>query len=120
MNCARGDWPKPEIVKAIKPAFDLVSCQNVTAIQKHYLEHCKEVVEDSKQSERLDEQECVVCFYSSRVGGSAITYHMCERCGKEMSFSNTCVDILCEECASEMGVCKHCGADMEMKIRRKL
>lgn len=117
MNCARGDWPKPKIVKNV---FDIAKCQNVTALQKQYIEHCRKIVEDPDKEKRIKAKECVICFYSSKVGGSVLTYHMCESCGKEMSFVNTCVDVLCEDCAEKMRLCKHCGADMDMKLRRKL
>lgn len=58
---------------------------------------------------------CKSCYYynTDRIGGSAMTTSNCINCGQEMMFSNTCVDILCENCAKELKACKHCGQKMD-------
>jgi hypothetical protein len=76
---------------------------------------------DPEQKQRLEKQECTVCFYAdSRIGGAAMTSSNCAGCNKPMGFGSTCVDLLCQDCACKLRLCKHCGADMEYKMRRKL
>ena len=54
-----------------------------------------------------------------RIGGAAITNSECSLCKEDMMFSNTCVDVLCSKCALDNRLCKHCGADIELKNRNK-
>ena len=100
--------------------FNLVKCLYVTQMMKAHYQNCKDIVEDPEKEKRLKQQLCNICYYGSRVGGAMITSKACESCGKEQTFSNTNTDILCQECAKNMGVCKHCGSDMNYKNRRKL
>jgi hypothetical protein len=91
-----------------------------TAHCMSYVEHCRRVVEDHDREKRLEKQECVHCFHSGHVGGSMSCRVLCGLCGKEMLFMSTCFDVLCPECAREHNLCKHCGADINLKKRRKL
>jgi hypothetical protein len=84
----------------------------------HILNRAKTLQEDAEKKKRLATGECVVCFYSSRIGGSAITESSCQNCKKEMIFGSTCIDKLCSECAGKENLCKYCGADIDLKIRR--
>lgn len=106
--------------KAIKQRVALDTVLFRTHMAQEYVEHCRRVVEDYNREKRLEVQECVYCFNSGHVGGSMITFADCALCGKEMSFGSTCTDVLCPECAKAHRLCKHCGADMELKKRRKL
>jgi hypothetical protein len=74
------------------------------------------------RAQRKEECLCAVCFYLDkyRVGGAAITNSNCSYCMKETFFSSTCTDDFCLECAQELKICKRCGADMDLKDRRKL
>jgi len=75
---------------------------------------------DPEKRKRLEECLCPICYYEkSRIGGSAIRTVECV-CGKEMHFANTCTDNLCDDCAEDRGCCKHCGGDLNIKLRRKL
>ncbi len=75
---------------------------------------------DPQQKERKKASQCKICFYvSSRIGGQAITDRPCGICGKIMTFSSTCTDIICPECAENNHLCVHCGADVELRPRRK-
>ena len=74
--------------------------------------------EDPSKSLRLLRQECVCCYYDARVGGSALTKSSCIGCERNMVFPSTCTDRLCEDCAREYNLCRHCGSDMELKIRK--
>ena len=86
---------------------------------RHYKGWLERVTEDSRRKQRLAEQECVICFEGSRIGGSAVTKWTCAFCGKQGWAGNTAVDVLCQDCATEHGLCKHCGADIDLKNRRK-
>lgn len=75
---------------------------------------------DPDKDWRQAKGECPVCFYVwGRVGGASITTTQCGRCEKELTFGNTCVDVLCLDCANKLGLCVHCGGDQELKHRRK-
>ena len=87
---------------------------------KHILERADNIRADPRKEDRLKKAECPVCYYvDSRIGGAAITSKPCQICGKGLTFGNTCVDYLCEDCAKKYGLCKHCGGDIEMKDRKK-
>lgn len=66
--------------------------------------------------------ECKVCYYihNARIGGAAMTYRDCGICGSKELYGSTSTDVLCMKCAQEYKLCKHCGADRELKPRRKL
>ena len=103
-----------------KRNFDLTSCINRTFANKQRLTKYAEIILDINKKERIDNQECKICFYLPSVGGCAITTSYCSICEKELIFPNTNVDILCLGCAQEKRVCKHCGADINDKLRKKL
>lgn len=70
---------------------------------------------DKDKKDRKNKGLCKYCYYYSneRFGGSAITLKECECCGLELSFSNTCVDKYCTDCAKRDGFCKHCGQKID-------
>lgn len=75
---------------------------------------------DPEKRDRLADSQCIRCWYQeSRIGGAAITHSPCGICGKEMSFANTNTDTLCKECAMGAALCRHCGADVQLRPRRK-
>lgn len=99
----------------------LTEVLNVTARMKHAYENSYALVTDARREDRLTKQECRPCFYLySKAGGCVITHSPCGQCEKEMVFATNCTDRLCIECAKSMRLCKHCGADIELKQRRKL
>ncbi len=69
---------------------------------------------DPDKKARLEKRLCKVCYYSrgSRIGGAAMTFRDCGSCGKEQSYGSTITDVLCLDCARELSLCKHCGADI--------
>lgn len=80
----------------------------------------QKIDEDPDKKKRLEKQECKVCFYqTSRIAGQSFTSTECSICDKEITHGNTDVDRLCQECAKAANLCKHCGADIEYKNRRK-
>lgn len=85
----------------------------------HSINLAKMLVDDPRKAERIKSQECSVCFYSTKVGGAAMASTNCAICSAETLFSSTAVDILCAGCASKNNLCKCCGADIDLKNRRK-
>lgn len=97
---------------------------NRTYIAKKRTEKTIELAEkfknDPQEKERLEAAECPVCFYiDSRLGGAMMCTVQCALCGKIMQFGNTSTDLLCPSCAKETGLCKHCGAALDLKQKRK-
>jgi len=103
----------------VKP-FDIYSVKNATYRAQSYVERCTAVVNDTNKEKRLKEQECKVCYTSSKIGGAALCSSQCGICQKTLHYSNTCIDILCKDCAKEHNLCKHCGGDIELKNRNIL
>lgn len=75
-------------------------------------------IKDLNKDSRIKEQECRYCFYQDRIGGAAMTNNNCENCEKEMMFGSTSTDCTCLACAQSLGLCKHCGGDIDMKTKR--
>jgi len=108
-------------MEARKRVVDLSLVLNSTVTAKARVKRAKEIIEDPRKADRLKEQECVVCFYNRpRISGRMISAVKCGYCDEEKRFANTDVDVLCEKCAKEFGLCKHCGADINLKNRHKL
>ena len=84
-----------------------------------WLDLAAEVQGDAKKPERQARLECKACFYGGRLGGAAITSRACMSCGSKEFYSSTATDVLCKLCAANTGLCKHCGGDREMRVRRK-
>lgn len=91
-----------------------------TSMQQSRLKHLNKILEDPERESRLENQECVLCHYDSKVGGAAMTSSTCGLCETEIHSGNTNIDKLCKECAVKHKLCKHCGADIEYKNRKKL
>lgn len=104
-----------------KPCIKLdrvkVTIANNAAIRR--IEKAKLMVNDPNKKERQERQLCVSCNYSERIGGQSITYSRCGICSREMSFPSTATDLLCKDCAVNNGLCKCCGADIDLKERRR-
>jgi hypothetical protein len=99
---------------------DLSSVLNQTARNNDHLDYYRRVLDDPDKEARIAKQLCQVCQYQGRIGGSMMTTQQCARCETVTTFSNTCVDVLCQPCAKGLRLCKHCGGDMDNKMRRKL
>ena len=103
-----------------KIKFDLAHVLSSTGWAQEYVNKCKQVVEDPDKAIRLESQECVACFYSSKIGGSVVTSRPCGSCEAMIHCGNSCIDRLCMDCAQKYRLCKHCGADINLRNRRKL
>lgn len=76
---------------------------------------------DTQKSARLSRLQCPACFYlRNPVSGNSFAPYVCEGCGQEHQHHNTAVPRLCRECASTFGACRSCGADLELRDRKKL
>lgn len=74
---------------------------------------------DPEKTARRAKQLCMVCYYRESVmAGQAACKAQCGICDEVMLFSNTNTDALCCQCAKNHELCKHCGADIELKDRR--
>ena len=62
---------------------------------------------------RVMNQQCKACAYITRAAGDAFTRSKCVNCGTLIMNASTDVDVLCKHCASILGCCTHCGAEME-------
>lgn len=104
----------------INPATILsATCGNKERVA-WYRETVAKVDTDPEKAKRIASQQCAFCYYASgRIGGAAMTSVQCGLCDKDLLFGNTCVDVLCPECAKTSSLCKHCGSDIDMKERRK-
>jgi hypothetical protein len=84
------------------------------------LREADDIRSDRLKKERLEKSECKICFYvTGRIGGSAMTQRPCGICGKDEWYGSTCTDALCINCAKEHELCKYCGADRELRERRR-
>lgn len=87
---------------------------------KNTLQLAKNLQEDPQKQERIKNCKCLVCWYRS--GGmhtNAFVYTNCKSCNKDLQFATSNTDEVCIDCAKEHKLCKHCGADIEYKERRK-
>ena len=94
-----------------------------TSVAKRNIQHivklAEEIVNDTSKNDRLKKQECKACFYSSRVGGSAMTNRECMSCGEDVLYGSTATGVLCDSCARTHDLCKQCGGDINLRERRK-
>ena len=69
---------------------------------------------DAYKANRLSRQFCKFCEYvEDGMGFSAMTVRKCDICGKEELYGSSYTDCLCEDCAKENKLCKHCGAEID-------
>lgn len=107
--------------KRMKIDLCTIEMQNYKAKERidFYRKLVEKVDDDAKRKERLEHQECILCFETSRIGGSCATDRQCAHCDAVVHYSNTNVDVLCVDCAKKAKLCKHCGADIDFVNRRK-
>lgn len=112
-------------MKARKGVLNRGNVAQATGRGKRYVDNAllsaKKLLNDDERVERLAKSECLSCFYlfSARIGGATMTDRECAGCDKEMHFSSTATNLLCLDCASINSLCVRCGADVELKERRK-
>lgn len=75
---------------------------------------------DPEKKKRERDQKCIHCYYVMRVriGGAAMTTRPCALCPTEQTFASTATDALCMPCARNNDLCKQCGGDIRLRVRR--
>lgn len=102
---------------------DKVSIEARTNAAKQRVEYIvetgKKMIADSDKVLRRDSQLCHSCFYiRSRMGGSTVTHRECGVCQEVQTYGSTATDAMCMGCAKHNSLCKQCGGDIDMKLRR--
>lgn len=75
---------------------------------------------DSEKSKRLHAGLCSCCFYKgSGLAGQAFTEWNCRVCLKDQpSWPNTATPLACDKCSEKYKLCKTCGADLYLRVKR--
>ena len=110
-----------------KPKIDRASIERTTNEVASYvhalIERAEAMKSDDDREIRLEEvSECVYCYVPygpCRQGGTKTTHRECGLCSTILHSSDTSCDVLCIECARKNDLCKHCGGDVDLKVRRK-
>lgn len=109
-----------------KATIDRVSIERNTYASGYYLEavvdRADKMTQDLEAGKRKKESYCVMCYVpygAGRVGGAACTSRECGLCDTIIHSGNTNIDMLCQPCAVENRLCRHCGADVDLRNRRK-
>lgn len=111
-------------MKQAPKKLDAVAMEGATRRAKNYvadaIDLAVQVQNDTLKADREKRGECKACFYlHSGIGGAAMTTRACASCGVDQQYSSTCTDALCDGCAKRLGLCRLCGGDVDMKLRRK-
>lgn len=86
----------------------------------YYRRRLRQANEDVDRKKRLAAGECVMCHYDrSRIGCAVCTSVQCAFCDEVLYSGSSNIDLMCTACAVKAGLCKHCGADIDLKNRRK-
>jgi hypothetical protein len=100
-----------------------VNCVTATLFSKSQvdsiLELATKLANDPEKNQRLENCECKACYYMSRIGCAAMTSRPCGSCGEDRMYGSTNTNALCKPCAVKHNLCKHCGGDLHMRVRRK-
>jgi len=100
--------------------FMLRATDGARDVVEHHLNVARKLTEDPQKSEREARSLCRCCFYViSSAGGAAITEQPCGLCLAPQSYGSTNTDVLCLPCAREHSLCKRCGGDRDMRVRRR-
>jgi len=107
---------KKHLFISYKNSFSLTDIVRATEDAKTYIKQIYERAEtfraDPQRKERLAAQVCLRCFYMNHLSLKSVCLSCACRCGEG--------DVLCTNCANEQRACKRCGADVDLKRRRKL
>lgn len=107
---------KPKIMNVCNMVYATESAKTYV---RDLIAKADEIKTDARKKERVKACECAACFYRSGIGGAAMTNRPCMSCGKNQLYGSTYTDVLCLDCAEMHRLCKHCGGDLEMRVRRK-
>lgn len=100
--------------------FNLYHVEVATSNAINYVDRCQRVVDDVDREQRLKAQKCKYCFYAGKMVLNAFEKKPCGLCGVEVVSAHIPANKLCMSCAVTHKLCADCGADVELKRRRKL
>src|SRR5690554_5400082 len=80
------------------------------------LENAKAADIDLDVVARFAAKKCKFCYYmrSKVIAGAAMTTANCEFCDKEMHFSSTNTNRICNECSDKHRACVYCSGDLNL------
>jgi len=104
--------------------MDRHSVDSSTYISRHHLaaivKSALAADQDNDRVKRLQLSLCRSCHYfGNGIGGAAMTTRPCGICQTPVTYGSTCTDALCLNCAKKHSLCKHCGADRELRPHRR-
>ena len=75
---------------------------------------------DPERSKRREAGLCVYCFYrGSQMTGQAFTKWNCRACLQDQGmWPNTGTPMICNFCSDKHKLCKSCGADLFLRVKR--
>jgi hypothetical protein len=108
-----------------KQKTDMCSIERATNQAKYHadgvIKRARDFEQDEDKKARLKLGLCRTCYYinTGMFAGAAMTDAECGICKSIMHFGSTSVDAICKSCSEDNGICKKCGGDIELKVRRK-
>jgi hypothetical protein len=86
-----------------------------------YLALADRITQDADRDVRVHQCLCLSCFYfkNRTISGQAFTYRPCGLCDLELISGSTNSDTLCIACAQKHKLCSHCGADFDLRTKRR-
>jgi hypothetical protein len=104
-------------------AMNAANMLRATYTAKNRVDHVVDLAEkmttDPDKGKRVKANVCRACYYSSAIGGAAITTRPCMCCAEDQTYGSTNTDVLCLTCAKKHRLCKHCGGDIDIRVRRR-
>lgn len=111
-------------MRAHRQVVDYPTIEHSNYLHLNRIDHYRKILAavdlDPDKRRRHDVAECALCFYQQgRMAGAAFTTRQCAFCDEELKSGSTDVNVMCLKCAVITGLCKHCGADVDYKNKRK-
>ncbi len=104
-----------------KQKFDSAEINSRTERMRRRIKAQKEwlnsITNDPKEKQRIEKQQCVVCYYTIQICGQGFTKYTCQNCSHDQIWHNTRIPRLCDPCAKKNDLCQNCGADINLKKR---
>jgi len=116
-SISRPDYPSRLMTRSNLESWTYRSKQRMDGI----IELARKLETDPECEQRIQKGLCRMCYYGSgtRLSGAAVTQRACICCGEVQTYGSTDTDALCLPCAQETELCKHCGGDRELRVKRR-